>query len=92
MAQTGMLRTIVKENTELRETETLSDGTVNETRFFTMAPSRFNWLLEHGTMAAVQPADHTRHLISVSAFIENGRWNGWDWMQSEFDSAGMLVS
>ena len=86
-----MLRTIVREVKELRETETEQDGTISETRFFTLAPSRFLWLLEYGSLSAISPADYTRSMISVSAYVEDGRWNGWDWMHDEFDSAGMLA-
>jgi hypothetical protein len=82
---------MLKERREMRETETLWDGTVNETRFFKISARRFNWLLEYGTLAAVQPFDYVDHIISVSAYIDSDteKWNGWNWLSDEFASAGL---
>ena len=79
-----------REVTEMRET----DGNL-ETRFFHISKATAEWLLEHGTLAAIMvcpPEDYGFWAISAEGTLEADRWTGWDWMWDEFSSAGMNPS
>jgi len=77
----------LRELTELRETEEGFDGFVSETRFFRVSRATYEWLQEHGTLAAISLCDD--RVISVTAELTDTGWNGWHWLHDEMVSSGM---
>lgn len=87
---------LLRELSELEERETdhrFEDGITNVTRFFRVSQATYAALVEWGGYAAVLPFAFGElghfYAISVAAFEEDGRWNGWDWLHDELLGAGL---
>lgn len=79
----------LREIANWRETETEFDGTISETRFFTVSKATWGWLHEYGALAAIN-LDDTPGIISVAAYVDPDLgWNGWAWMHDEFRNSGL---
>lgn len=81
----------LSEQREMRDTETELDGTTTETRYFRVSRATYEWLQEHGCLAAISLCDWMDDtIISVAAFVDvDGRWNGWHWIHDELANSGM---
>ena len=81
---------VMREQKELRETETDWQGIVYETRFFVVSKATYKWLEQYGCLAAVSLCDWETHpTISISAEVTPTGWNGWNWAHDEFAMAGL---
>lgn len=58
-----------------------------ETHFFRVSQVTAEAIRQSLSVSACQYAD--TGMISVSALVEDDRWNGFDWMHDEFLSAGL---
>lgn len=91
----------LRENRDLREVTSGFDGARFETRFFRVSKETFEWLEEHGSLAAIclhvgSEIGEPGYWISVAAEVylsDDGTfqagWNGWSWLHDEFKMAGL---
>ena len=71
------------------ERETWEDGTASVTRHFHV--SRETWAAFHGFCGAtVARWGFCVPVITVAAFEEDGRWNGWGWLHDEMLAVGLV--
>jgi hypothetical protein len=68
--------------------ETWQDGTVNVTRLFRVSRETWEAFKDYcGCTTALW--GHAVPVISVAAFVEDGRWNGWGWLHDEMQLVGL---
>lgn len=87
---------LLRELPELEERQhdaLMEEGVVNVTRFFQVSRATYAALVDWGGYAAICPFARDElgdfYAISVAAFEEEGRWNGWDWLHDELLEAGL---